>query len=228
MSVLIKGMEMPTSCGNCFFDTRCDNWRLRNWGAPPPDDCPLVPVPPHGDLIDRGALKPYMLNEHYRYRRVYDADEVAINMISLNESREVVGGHNIKIICDCLLEDTLLGEGVVIPGGIPGVPNIEKNVFAVDFIKEHYNDNKLVAAICAAPSLLGRAGLLEEKKAVCYPDLMDELLCKEKFDQNVVVDGNVITSKSAGTALDFAFEIIKYLKDEKVAENVKNSIFYNN
>jgi hypothetical protein len=53
MGVYIKGVEMPKSCGNCFYDTRCDNWRLRNWGAPPPDDCPLVPVPPHGDLIDR-------------------------------------------------------------------------------------------------------------------------------------------------------------------------------
>ena len=52
MGVYIKGMEMPTSCGNCFFDTHCDNWRLRNWGAPPPDDCPLVPVPQHGRLID--------------------------------------------------------------------------------------------------------------------------------------------------------------------------------
>ena len=55
MGVYIKGMEMPKSCGNCFFDTHCDKWRLRNWGAPPPDDCPLVPVPPHGDLIDRDA-----------------------------------------------------------------------------------------------------------------------------------------------------------------------------
>ena len=57
MSVLIPGMEMPTSCDKCFFDTRCDNWRLRNWGAPPPDDCPLVSVPDHGRLIDADALK---------------------------------------------------------------------------------------------------------------------------------------------------------------------------
>lgn len=56
MGVYIKGMEMPKSCGNCFFDTRCDNWRLRNWGAPPPDDCPLIEIPPHGRLIDADAL----------------------------------------------------------------------------------------------------------------------------------------------------------------------------
>jgi hypothetical protein len=57
MGVYIKGIEMSKSCGNCFFDTHCDNWRLRNWGAPPPDDCPLVPVPPHGRLIDADALE---------------------------------------------------------------------------------------------------------------------------------------------------------------------------
>lgn len=55
--VYIKGMEMPKSCGNCFFDTHCDNWRLRNWGSPPPDDCPLAPVSPHGRLGDLDALK---------------------------------------------------------------------------------------------------------------------------------------------------------------------------
>jgi len=60
MGVYIKGVEMPKSCGNCFYDTRCDNWRLRNWGAPPPDDCPLVPVPPHGRLIDGDAMDAYL------------------------------------------------------------------------------------------------------------------------------------------------------------------------
>ena len=57
MGIYLTNMEMPKSCGNCFFDTHCDKWRLRNWGAPPPDDCPLVSVPtPHGRLIDESAL----------------------------------------------------------------------------------------------------------------------------------------------------------------------------
>ncbi len=153
---------------------------------------------------------------------------IEVQMISLNETKEVVGGHNIKIVCDRLLEEALLGEGIVLPGGIPGVPNIEKNEKAVELINKHYAEGKLVAAICAAPTLLGRKGILDNKKAVCYPSLMDELICGEKADYSVVTDNNVITSKSAGTALDFAFEIIKYLKDEKIAENVKNSIYYNN
>ena len=69
MGVYIKGMEMPKSCGNCFFDTHCDNWRLRNWGAPPPDDCPLVEVPPHGRLIDADAL----VMENYEQYGAIDA-----------------------------------------------------------------------------------------------------------------------------------------------------------
>ena len=56
MSVLIKDEKLPKSCGNCFYDTRCDKWRSRNWGAPPPYDCPLVEIPPHGRLIDADAL----------------------------------------------------------------------------------------------------------------------------------------------------------------------------
>ena len=151
---------------------------------------------------------------------------IEVKMISLNETNEVIGGHNISIICDCMLKDAAIDDGVVLPGGIPGVPNIEKNPDAIEFIKKHYNENKLIAAICAAPTLLGRIGLLDNKKAVCYPDLMDELICKEKVDENVVIDSNIITSKSAGTALDFAFEIIKYLKDETVAKKVKNAIYY--
>ena len=73
MGVYIKGMEMPKSCGNCFFDTHCDNWRLRNWGAPPPDDCPLVPVPPHGRLIDADEMRDeWLINGENEY--VYDTN----------------------------------------------------------------------------------------------------------------------------------------------------------
>ena len=151
---------------------------------------------------------------------------ITVEMISLNEDLFVTGSHNITVKCDKLLKDAEILDAVVLPGGIPGVPNIEQNNKAVELINAHYNNKKLVAAICAAPTLLGRAGILADKKAVCYPDLMDTLVCKEKANERVVEDGNVITSQSAGTAMEFAFEIIKYLKDENTAENVKKSIYY--
>ena len=85
MGVYIKGMEMPKSCGNCFFDTHCDKWRLRNWGAPPPDDCPLVPVPPHGDLIDRDALRASIresIEECHKWADEVDKDTMMYARIS--------------------------------------------------------------------------------------------------------------------------------------------------
>lgn len=151
---------------------------------------------------------------------------ITVEMISLNEDLFVTGSHNITVKCDKLLKDAEILDAVVLPGGVPGVPNIEKNNKAVELVKNHYDNKKLIAAICAAPTLLGRAGLLSDKKAVCYPDLMDTLVCKEKVNQKVIEDGNVITSQSAGTAMEFAFTIIKYLKDENTAENVKKSIYY--
>lgn len=152
--------------------------------------------------------------------------QIKVDMISLNEDVFVTGSHNITVKCDKLLKDAVVLDGVVLPGGIPGVPNIESNKNAIQFVIQHFNENKLVAAICAAPTLLGRAGILSNSKAVCYPDMMDSLVCKEKGNERVVADKNVITSQSAGTAMEFAFEIIKYLKDEKTAENVKKSIYY--
>lgn len=152
--------------------------------------------------------------------------QIEVEMISLNEDLFVTGGHGITVKCDKLLKEAEILDGIVLPGGIPGVPNIEKNETAVAFIKKHFIEGKLVAAICAAPTLLGRLGILADSKAVCYPDVLDNLICKEKGDSKVVTDKNIITSQSAGTAMDFAFEIIKYLKDENKAENVKKSIYY--
>ena len=82
MSILIKGMEMPKSCLSCPLQGGTADCRLTqktyNWGLTErPSDCPLVPVPPHGDLIDRDALEPYILNEHYGFRLVYDEVDVA-------------------------------------------------------------------------------------------------------------------------------------------------------
>ena len=82
MSILINGMEMPKSCLSCPLQGGTADCRLTqktyNWGLTErPSDCPLVPVPPHGDLIDRDALEPYILNEHYGFRLVYDEVDVA-------------------------------------------------------------------------------------------------------------------------------------------------------
>ena len=85
---------------------------------------------------------------------------------------------------------------------------------------------KLVSAICAAPSVLGEAGLLNGKKATSYPGFEDKLVGAELSTDSVVVDGNIITSRGMGTAIPFALEIVRYLVDDATADNLGKAIIY--
>ena len=96
-----------------------------------------------------------------------------------------------------------------------------------DLIKEYAKDGKLLAAICAAPTVFGQLGILEGKKATCYPGLEDKLLGADVItDERVVTDGNITTSRGVGTAISFALRLIAILKDEATANRVKRGIVY--
>ena len=93
-------------------------------------------------------------------------------------------------------------------------------------IREFAAQGKLVSAICAAPSVLGQAGLLEGKKATCHPGFEDKLLGATWLEEPVVVDGNVITSRGMGTAIAFALEIVRYFADDESVEKIKTGLVY--
>ena len=93
-------------------------------------------------------------------------------------------------------------------------------------IREFASEGKLVAAICAAPSVLGNAGLLAGKTATCYPGVEGKLTGADFVTDPVAKDGNIITSRGLGTAIDFAAEIVAYLKDQEAAKSLKESIVY--
>ena len=138
----------------------------------------------------------------------------------------ITGARGITIRADMEINDigTVINEleGVIIPGGLPGADNIAASEKAISLINSINEKEKLVAAICAAPSVvLQKAGILHGKKVTGYPS------CKEDFqddviyvDNNVVVDGNIITSKGVGTAGKFAIKIIEILKGKKIAEHI--------
>ena len=128
-----------------------------------------------------------------------------IDMISINGTDMVKGSHGIEFKCDKLIEDVDFGDyqGIVLPGGIPGTPNLESNDCVTEAVKKFAEEGKMVAAICAAPSILGHLGILDGKKATSYPGFDREMSgCKYKTD-SVVKDGNIITSRGMGTAIDF-------------------------
>ena len=114
----------------------------------------------------------------------------------------------------------------MLPGGVKGTENLGAHPGVVSTIKKFAEEGKLVAAICAAPSVLGANGILQGKHAVCHPGWEEKLIGAVTSEETVVTDGNIITSRGMGTAIDFSLAIIAKLTDEDVVANVRKGIVY--
>ncbi|MCW4015674.1 MAG: DJ-1/PfpI family protein [Candidatus Bathyarchaeota archaeon] len=143
----------------------------------------------------------------------------------------VEGAHAIKIVPDKNLDDIAVNDfdAIIVPGGNPGYKNLRNDPRVINMVKEAYNANKLVAAICAAPAVLSDAGILKGKACTIYPGMENEL---EKGGgtpkQDIVVeDGNIITSKGPATALPFALRLVERLAGKQVAESVSKKTMTN-
>jgi 4-methyl-5(b-hydroxyethyl)-thiazole monophosphate biosynthesis len=135
---------------------------------------------------------------------------IKVDVVGIED--EIVAGRNgVKILCDKIITDVKPEDydGIILPGGNPGYKNLENNQNVINFIKTFNNRGKLIAAICASPTILEKIGVLEGKKATCYPSMKDKI--KNFVDEKVVVDKNVITSQGPGTAIDFALEIVRFV-----------------
>lgn len=142
--------------------------------------------------------------------------ELPIQTVAVTEN-PVAGAHNIPITADIELDavDFDAMEGVILPGGMPGTLNLQKNPKVIEILNHCAENGKLIAAICAAPMVPGGMGLLEGKQAVCFPGFEDQLEGAQLLDDGVVRDGNYITAKGAGTALEFGAAIVDYFYDNK-------------
>lgn len=153
---------------------------------------------------------------------------IEVAMISVTGEKLVKGAHGINFETDIPAEfmDFDMLDGIVLPGGMPGTLNLGANKYVLQTIVDFNCKGKLVSAICAAPSVLGEAGLLKGKKATSYPGFEDKLIGAEVVLEPVVVDGNMITSRGMGTAIPFALAIVEYLMDEKIEEELGKGIIY--
>ena len=115
-------------------------------------------------------------------------------------------------------------EGVFLPGG-PHYQKIEQNDKVKGILKSFFEKGKLTAAICAGPTVLGHLGILKGKNYTCFTS-MNEDFGGTYVDQYVVVDGNLITGRSAAASIDMAFAIIAYVNGKDACEQVKNSVYY--
>ena len=151
-----------------------------------------------------------------------------IQMISLSESASVTGSHKITFLADTVFEQVSFDEldAVVLPGGMPGTLKLAEHEGVNSVIKKFAEEGKLVAAICAAPSVLGTAGILKGKRAACHPGFEEKLIGATVFMEPVVSDGNIITSRGMGTAIDFGLAIVNYLKDSETVADLKQKLVY--
>ena len=151
-----------------------------------------------------------------------------IKTVAVGEENTVVGAHGIPVVADmneCEIDSSVMLSAVVLPGGMPGTLNLDKSETVHATLRRTAKHGGLVCAICAAPSILGRAGYLEGKRATCFPGFESELNGALFTDARVEVDGNIITSKAMGCASEFALAIIEKLSGRAEAEKVARSAY---
>jgi len=163
---------------------------------------------------------------------------VDVTVAAVNKSLTVRGSHGIQVIADASLDD-LAGDGrlrpsswdgVVVPGGLPGAVNLAASKQVGDFLKGMSEAGKMIAAICASPArVLSPLGLLAGKKFTCYPGeekniSPSHLAGTERKEDRVVIDGNLVTSRGAGTAGEFAVAIIGELTSAEEAKKLADKV----
>ena len=111
-------------------------------------------------------------------------------------------------------------DGAILPGGMPGTLNLKSSSAVTDCVKYCYDNSKLVASICAAPSIFGEMGLLRDRRATCFPGFENALKGAVHTGAHVETDGNVITSKGAGCALEFGHAIVSFAVSKDAADKV--------
>ena len=141
--------------------------------------------------------------------------------------KTVYGSRDIGIEADIELGEMDLTnlEGIILPGGLGGVASIKASQSALDAVKFAFDNNKLVAAICAGPTVLAQLGITDGKRATCYPGCETQMGSAVMVpDAAAITDGNVITGTSAGCAIPFALQLITALKGKEAADNVAQQI----
>ncbi len=145
--------------------------------------------------------------------------EIKVIMVSVVNTLEVEGSHGIKVVADQIFEDVDYKkvDMIVLPGGMPGSLNLDKHEGLRKQILAFNKNNKPLGAICAAPLVLGNLGILEGKKATCYPGFEKYLTGAEITGNPAVISGNIVTAKGAGVAIQFALKIVEFLINKKTA-----------
>lgn len=148
--------------------------------------------------------------------------------VSVMGDYDVTGSHNITVRADLVFEHQSITDGqmLIMPGGIPGTPNLKAHAGLKQLILDYEKNGKYLAAVCAAPTVYGEMGLLKGKDATCYPGMEDGLVGANKKSDAVVCDGPFITSRGMGTCIEFGLTLLAKLTDQNTADMIAEKIEY--
>lgn len=155
--------------------------------------------------------------------------DVEVDTVSITEDKQVKGGHEIIVTADKILSELEYPKsysGIVVPGGINAVTKLKEKEEVIKLIKYFNDTKKLLGAMCAGPILFQEAGIIGGRKITSYPGFEDQLGDCQYSKARVVRDGNIITSRGAAIAGEFAMELIDYLLGQGKINELKENLLY--
>ena len=144
-------------------------------------------------------------------------------------SSQITGAHGIRVCAD-IADNEFKFENVdmiFLPGGMPGTLNLATSKTVIGAVERAAKKNIYIAAICAAPSILGDMGILRGKEAICYPGFEDRLTGAVISDKKVVLDGNVLTAAGMGAALDMGLRIVEIFRGKEYSDSLRKAVIAN-
>lgn len=149
-----------------------------------------------------------------------------VEMISITGRLQIIGSHGILFSVEKLFENADFNDAdaIFLPGGGQGTRNLDSHKGLADTLKKFYAEGKYLFAVCAAPSIFGHNGILKGKKATCFPGFEKELTGATFVDEQVVVDGKVITGNAAGAAMKLAMEVVRLIDGNEKADDLAEKI----
>lgn len=154
---------------------------------------------------------------------------VDVTIAAVGEDRMVTGSHHIAVQADALASELDFADfdGIFLPGGMPGTLHLKENALVRQTALDFAAAGKAVSAICAAPTVLADLGLLEGKKATCYPGFEKDMAGAETTGEEFVRQGNLLTGHALGAAIPFGLELLAMLEGEEKAAQIRTAICYN-
>jgi len=152
-----------------------------------------------------------------------------VTIVSVTETLKVTGAHNISIEADQLYDEVDYARAamIVLPGGMPGTTNLMNHKGLSRQLIAFNQEKRWIGAICAAPMILGSLGILQGKNAVCYPGFEPKLTGAKVLQVPAIADEHIVTGRGVGTALDFSLLIVRLLKGDAAAADLRTSLVIN-